>query len=124
MANETKFCKFCGEKIPMNAVVCTKCGRQVEEIKNNNNDKQVIINNNVSGGSKYTTMSSDKSKKTALLMCIFGGWFGLHQYYVGNIKKGLLYTFTFGVFCIGWIIDIIKILLGSFRDNVGAPLRH
>lgn len=122
MTNETKFCKFCGEKIPMDAVVCTKCGRQVEELKNN--DKQVIINNSVSSGSKYTTMSSDKSKKTALLMCIFGGWFGLHQYYVGNIKRGILYTFTIGLFFIGWITDIIKILLGSFRDNVGAPLRH
>ena len=23
----------------------------------------------------------------------------------------------------GWLIDTIKILLGSLRDNVGAPLR-
>lgn len=71
----------------------------------------------------YQTITSDKNKDTALIMCIFGGWFGLHQYYVGNIGKGLLYTFTFGLCMIGWFLDTIKILLGSFRDNVGVPLR-
>lgn len=71
----------------------------------------------------YQTITSDKNKDTALLLCVFGGWFGLHQYYVGNIGKGLLYTCTFGLFAIGWMIDIIKICLGSFKDNVGAPLR-
>ncbi len=71
----------------------------------------------------YVTQSSDKSKKTALLLCIFLGFFGAHHFYVGSIGKGLLYAFTGGLFGIGWIIDIIKCLTGSFRDNVGAPLR-
>lgn len=30
---EEKFCKFCGKKIPFEAVVCTHCGKQVEELK-------------------------------------------------------------------------------------------
>ncbi len=71
----------------------------------------------------YTTMTSDKNKDTALLLCIFGGALGLHQFYVGKIGKGLLYLCTFGLFTIGWVIDIFSILLGSFRDNTGAPLR-
>lgn len=71
----------------------------------------------------YTTITSDKNKDTALLLCIFGGLFGLHQFYVGKIGKGLLYLFTFGLFMIGWIIDIFSILSGSFKDNAGAPLR-
>jgi len=74
--------------------------------------------------STYTTNTSDKKRLVALLLCIFGGFFGLHYYYVGRIGKGLLYTFTFGICMIGWFIDIIKILLGSFTDNVGAPLRE
>ncbi len=73
---------------------------------------------------EYVTISSDKSKKTALLLCLFGGLFGLHQYYVGNIGKGLLYTFTCGLFLFGWIIDLIQIASGSFKDNSGQPLRH
>ena len=74
--------------------------------------------------SVYTTQTSDKSKKTALILCICGGLFGLHQFYVGNIGKGILYFCTCGLFMFGWIADIIKISTGSFRDNVGAPLRE
>ena len=72
----------------------------------------------------YTTITSDKSKKKALSFCAWGGWFGLHQYYVGNIGKGLLYSFTFGLFIFGWIVDLISISTGGFKDNSGAPLRQ
>ena len=71
----------------------------------------------------YTTITSDKSKQTALWCCILGGMFGIHQFYVGRIGRGLLYFFTGGLFCIGWIADIIKIASGSFLDNAGVPLR-
>lgn len=46
----------------------------------------------------YQTITSDKNKDTALIMCILGGWFGLHQYYVGNIKKGLLYIYFWDMY--------------------------
>lgn len=72
----------------------------------------------------YVTSTSDKKKKTALLLCVFGGVLGLHQFYVGNIKKGIIYFFTCGLFTIGWFVDIISILLGTFKDNVGIPLRQ
>ena len=72
----------------------------------------------------YVTVSSDKSKWTAFFLCLFGGWLGLHQFYVGKIGKGLLYAFTFGLFMFGWFADCVRILTGSFRDSSGAPLRH
>lgn len=72
----------------------------------------------------YVTNTSDKKRTTALLLCIFLGYIGAHQFYVGNIGKGLLYLFTCGLFSIGWAIDLAKIILGKFRDNVGAPLRE
>ena len=71
----------------------------------------------------YTTMTSDKKRKVALILCIFG-FLGLHLFYVGRIGKGLLYLCTFGILFIGPIFDFISILFGSFRDNVGAPLRE
>lgn len=71
----------------------------------------------------YTTVTSDKSKKTALILCVLGGFFGLHQYYVGKIGTGLLYTCTGGLFLVGWALDLIKIATGAFKDNAGAPLR-
>ncbi|MBA7469334.1 hypothetical protein ES707_04601 [subsurface metagenome] len=73
----------------------------------------------------YVTKTSDnKQKKVALLLCIFFGPFGFHQFYVCRIGMGVLYLFTLGIFGIGWINDIINIALSSFKDNVGAPLRH
>ena len=74
--------------------------------------------------SQYVTNTSDKKKSMALILCLCGGFIGLHQFYVGNIGKGILYMCTCGLFAFGWIVDIIKIATGSFRDNVGAPLRE
>ena len=71
----------------------------------------------------YVVITSSKSKTIALLLCIFLGEFGIHRFYVGKIGTGLLYLFTAGLCGIGWIIDIIKICLGTFTDNVGVPLR-
>ena len=56
---KTKFCKYCGGKIPEDAVVCTLCGRQVEELRQmggsamaqpviiNNSNNNVNTNNNM-----------------------------------------------------------------------------
>lgn len=72
---------------------------------------------------QYVTYTSDKKKIVALLLCIFLGPLGIHHFYVGRIGMGLLFLLTGGIFGLGWIIDIIKIAVGSYRDNVGAPLR-
>ena len=71
----------------------------------------------------YVTSTSDKSKKVALILCVLLGMLGFHYFYVGRIGKGLLYLFTGGLFCIGWLIDIIKIATGGFKDNSGQCLR-
>lgn len=96
----------------------------------------------------YTTNTSDKSKRTALILLFCGG-IGLHLFYVGRMKAGFI-RLLLGLCCWGGfyacvsepqigigpafcmlllllifnIVDIVKILLGSFRDNVGNPLRH
>ena len=50
------------------------------------------------------------SRNGKILITVLGGWFGLHHYLNKNYKMGVLYTFTFGGFYIGWIIDIVKVL--------------
>ncbi len=72
----------------------------------------------------YVTNSSDRKRSVALVLCLFGGMFGLHQFYVGRIGKGCFYFFTMGLFMIGWFVDLIKIINRTFTDNVGNPLRH
>ena len=74
--------------------------------------------------SQYVTNTSDKKRGTALALCIFLGFFGAHYFYVGRIGRGLLYLFTVGLFGIGCIADIFKILNRSFVDNVVVPLRE
>lgn len=111
---KTKYCKYCGEKIPEDAVMCTYCGRQVEELKANN--PNIVINNtntntntnNNINRNGYAYNGRPKNKWIALLLCIFTV-FG-HKFYEGKIGMGILYLFTFGLFGIGWIIDIISLL--------------
>ena len=71
----------------------------------------------------YVTQTSDKKKWVAFFLCLFGGCFGLHYFYVGRYGKGILYVFTIGLFMIGWWHDLGKIMSGKFCDNVGVPLR-
>ncbi len=66
--------------------------------------------------------ASIRSRSIALVLCALTGVLGVHYFYVGRVGMGLLYLFTGGLFGVGWIVDIIKIALGSFRDNTGAPL--
>lgn len=74
----------------------------------------------------YVTPTSDKRKIVALILCVIGffGVGGLHRFYVGKIGTGLLWLLTGGLCGIGTIIDFISIVFGSFRDNVGMPLRR
>ena len=72
----------------------------------------------------YTTFTSDKSKKTALIICAIGGIIGLHDFYLGRIGSGIVKLITCNYFSIGWIVDLIKISTGGYRDNAGAPLRR
>ena len=113
-----KFCKFCGEKIPAHAVICTHCGGQVEEMHHaqpniviNNSNQNANNNTNVNGVVYHGRM---KNKWVAFLLCFFLGYVGAHKFYEGKIGMGILYIFTVGLFGIGWLIDFFVLL---FKPN-------
>lgn len=70
MDNDTKFCTSCGEKILRTAAVCHKCGAAQKSI----NDSSVLNKNRVIAG----------------VLAFFLGVFGVHWFYIGNKKNGLL----------------------------------
>jgi hypothetical protein len=63
-----------------------------------------------------------KRRRTALLLCLFLGWLGLHRFYVGKRGTGRLYLLTSGLLFVGVIVDLVLILTGSFEDALGRPL--
>ena len=72
----------------------------------------------------YGRPVSTRSKWVAFVLCFLLGVLGVHRFYVGKIGTGLLWLFTGGFFGIGWIVDMIMILTGSFNDNHGFPLKE
>lgn len=58
----------------------------------------------------------------AFFLSVFLGVFGAHRFYVRRIGTGLLQLVTFGGLGIWWLVDMIMILLGKFRDKSGAAI--
>ena len=126
-------CPVCGA--PLEGDSCDYCGYKVGNSTKNvtgnarsQPQPQVIVQNvinnvNQVGGPAHVRLISAKSKHTALLLCIFLGYFGAHKFYVGKTVMGILYLCTCGLCGIGWIADIISILSGSFKDKFGLPLK-
>ena len=80
------------------------------------------------------TLSTGKYRQTAGLLAIFGGMFGLHNFYLGNRDKAItqLLITVLGSFCVGlgpcitfiWgIVEGIQILNGTITaDAKGLPI--
>lgn len=121
-APKTKFCKHCGGKIPEDAVICTLCGRQVEDINKGASaaQPQIVINNdNINTNTNTNNVNAggrgkEKNKWVALLLCFFLGFVGGHKFYEGKVGMGILYLFTAGLCGIGVLIDFITLL---FKPN-------
>lgn len=116
MQVKTKFCKYCGSKIPEDAVMCTHCGRQVEQLKSE--QPQVVVNNtNTNVNSNVNTgmgRGNERNKWVALILCVCLGFLGAHKFYEGKSGMGIVYLFTMGLFGIGIFADFISLL---FKPN-------
>lgn len=64
-----------------------------------------------------------KSKTTALLLSIFLGGLGVDRFYVGKVGTGVLKLLTGAGLGIWWLVDIIMIATGNFKDKQGNPLQ-
>lgn len=65
----------------------------------------------------------EKNKTTALVLCIVLGYLGVHRFYVGKNKSGILYLCTAGLCGIGWIVDIVLICTNKFNMSVATSAK-
>ena len=72
---------------------------------------------------QYVVITSNKSKKKAFWLCVFGGIFGLHFFYVGRRFRGYLTLFTLNFMFLGWVHDLVTISRGRFKDQYGEFLK-
>ncbi len=63
--------------------------------------------------------TSGGSELTALLLCIFLGFLGVHRFYLGYYGVGILMLLTGGCCGILWIVDFIRILIGDLQPKDG-----
>lgn len=107
----TKFCQHCGERLVLDAVICTKCGRQVSPLNQQQAPPNIVITNTNQNAGMF---GCPKDKWIALLLCFFFGLFGFHKFYEGKVGMGILYIFTGGLCGIGVLVDFITLL---FKPN-------
>ncbi len=124
-------CPRCGA--PIENGKCSYCGYTVP-VQDQNTENvtqsqpQVVTNTIPESNSGYkpgkVIPESPHSKIIAFILCFFLGYFGVHKFYVGKPDSGKLYLCTLGLFGMGWILDMVLILMGSFKDGDGLPLKH
>lgn len=67
---------------------------------------------------------SKRSRAVALGLCVVGGVFGLHRFYVDKPKTAIAMILTMGGLGMWWLYDVVLLLAGEFRDSADLPVRQ
>ena len=103
-----KYCHNCGTIIDKRTDLCPVCGAKQPNSQNSSPDVNISVN------SRWLV---------TLLLCIFFGYLGVHRFYTGHIASGILQLITGGGLGIWWLIDLILIIVGQFKDKEGSYIR-
>jgi len=77
------------------------------------------ISKNLVNVANSTTVAGGKSQLTAVLLCFFLGFLGIHRFYLGYTWQGIVQLLTLGGLGIWSLIDFIRILTGSLQPKNG-----
>ena len=125
------YCKQCGQPLNSNQAICLNCGVKVGEGnkycancgKEVNPEATVCLNCGVAikkeekVEEKASWLPAGKDKLTAILLCLFLGSIGIHNFYLGETKKGVIKIVFFVLFYISGIlalIDLIKMITDNY----------
>lgn len=92
-----RYCANCGNPVDVNASVCLNCGCAIRKI----NESDL----------------NGKDKTAMALLCFFLGGLGIHNFVMGETKKGIVkivLAFVCGISGILALIDFIKILTDKY----------
>ena len=67
-------------------------------------------------------MNSDKDWMVTLILAILVGGLGIDRFYTGSILLGVLKLFTLGGLGLWWLIDLIMLVTGNYKDGDGNPI--
>jgi uncharacterized membrane protein YvbJ len=130
------YCRNCGQPLNENQAICLQCG--VEVGKGNTHCYNcgnpvnpeaafclscgVSLNNNKNANQENKAAGdlAGYNKITIALVCFFLGGLGIHNFMMGENKKGIakiLLSFLCGIGGILALVDFIKILVGSYVVN-------
>ena len=101
------FCPNCGKEVPENATICLGCGISLAE-QTKEAAPEAEKKDNKLGGQDKTVM---------ILLALFVGGLGIHNFMMGESKKGITRIVATFLCTLGWIlalIDLIKIATDSY----------
>lgn len=120
------YCKNCGEQMNDNQAICLKCG--VKTGQGNGfcancgqpvaPEAEVCLNCGVAV--KKAGNFGKYDKVTIAVICFFLGGLGIHNFMLGETKKGIIkivFSLCFGIGAILALIDFIRILMDSYEVN-------
>lgn len=129
------YCRSCGSELNENQAICLKCGVKVGEGKAYcANCGQPLAENAavclncgvaVKGGGANGEYLNGQNKTTMALVCFFLGAIGIHNFMMGETKKGIFKIIFFilcGISGIFALIDFIKILTDKYEVSTEKVL--
>ena len=129
ISNTSNKCINCGTKRGLGENYCYKCGSR---IKDKNQEFCDFCGANLNEN-KYIVNEKSKSKLLAIFLSLFLGTMGIHRFYLGYIKIGIVQFIlcVLGFFSGGitWIItevwsfiEFILIFINKIKDSNGNEL--
>ena len=64
-------------------------------------------------------MNSEKDWLITLILSIVVGGFGIDRFYTGSVLLGVLKLVTLGGLGLWWLIDLIMLVTGNYKDGGG-----
>lgn len=95
------YCTNCGNFLPDDAVFCTACGEKTG--RRAVHDGNII--DDISRKYSANTAYRPKSRILAGILAIVLGSLGIHNFYLGYTKKGMI-QFFLGIFSLGSVSEI------------------